>query len=97
MLLNHLASNINGFPRKATVYLHSLARGCFAKSCCSSTLKILTVRKHSFQMLTQFTMHNKANGPLACNTNASLTELQCFSHSLERVDSGQGDVAHPGK
>ena len=42
-------------------------------------------------------MLNKLKGPLACNFNVSLTELQCFSLSLEWVDSGQGDVAHPGK
>jgi hypothetical protein len=83
MLLNHLASNINGFLRKATVFLHSLQRCCIAQSWWSSPLKMLTVRKHSFQMLTQFPLHNKVKGPLACNINASLTKLQCCSHSLE--------------
>jgi hypothetical protein len=87
MLLNHLASNINCFLRKATLFLHSLERGCFAQSWYSSPLKTLTVRKRSFQMLTRFTMHNKVTGPLACNTNASLTELQWFSRSLEWGDS----------
>jgi hypothetical protein len=83
MLLNHLASNIICFLRKATVFLHSLERGCFAQSWYASPLKTLTVRKGSFQMRTRFTMHNKVKGPLACNTNASLTELQWFSPSLE--------------
>ena len=60
-------------------------------------MKTLTVRQSSFQKLTKFTMLNKVQGPHACNTIVSLTELQCFSLSLEWVDSGQGDVAHPGK
>jgi hypothetical protein len=89
MLLNHLASNINCFLRTATVFLHSFERSCFAQSWCSSPLTTLTVRKLSFQMLTRFTKHNKVKGPLACNTNASLTELQCFSHSLEWGDSAE--------
>jgi hypothetical protein len=89
MLLNHLASNIICFLRKATVFLHSLERGCFAQSWCSSPLKTLTVRKRSFQMLTRFTMQKKVKSPLAYNTNASLTELQCFSHSLEWGDSAE--------
>jgi hypothetical protein len=89
MLLNHLASNINCFLRKATLFLPSLERGCFAQSWYSSPLKTLTVRKRSFQMLTRFTMHNKVKGPLACNTNASLTELQWFSCSLEWGDSAE--------
>jgi hypothetical protein len=86
MRLNHLASNINCFLRKATVFLPSLERGCSAQCWCSSPLKTLTVRKRSFQMLTRFTMPNKVKGPLACNTNASLTELQWFSRSLEWGD-----------
>jgi hypothetical protein len=87
MLLNHLASNINCFLRKATVFLHSLERGCLAQSWCASPLKMLTVSKRSFQMLTRFPMQNKVKGPLACNANASLAELQCFSHLLEWDDS----------
>jgi hypothetical protein len=97
MLLNILASNINGFLRKATVFLHSLERGCFVQSWCSSPLKMLTVRKRSFQKLTQFTKHNNVKSPLVCNINTSLTQLQCFSHSLELSPSAQGDVTHPGK
>jgi hypothetical protein len=89
ILLNHLASNINGLLKKATVFLHSLERCCIAQSWWSSPLKTLTVRKHSFQMLTQLTMHNKVQGPLACNISASLTELQCFSLSLEWGDSAE--------
>jgi hypothetical protein len=53
------------------------------------TLKTLTVSKRSFQMLPQFTMENKVKGPLACNPNAALAELQCFSHSLEWGDSAE--------
>jgi hypothetical protein len=89
MLLTHRAPNFHCVLRKATVFLHSLERGCFAQSWRSSPLKMLTVRKRSFRMLTRFTMHNKVKGPLACNTTASLTELQCFSHSLEWGDSAE--------
>jgi hypothetical protein len=89
MQLNHLASNIDCFLSKATVFLHSLERGCWTQIWCSSPLKMLTVRQHSFQMLTRFHMQNKAKGPLAWNTNASLAELQCFSHSLEWGDSAE--------
>jgi hypothetical protein len=73
MLLSHLASNIYDFLRRATVFLHSLERGCFAQSWCSSPMKTLTGRQCSFQMLTQFTMLNKVQDPLAFNINASLT------------------------
>jgi hypothetical protein len=40
-------------------------------------------------MLPQFTMENNVKGPLACNPNAALAELQCFSHSLEWGDSAE--------
>jgi hypothetical protein len=36
-------------------------------------MKTLTVGQCSFQKLTQFTMLNKVQGPLACNIYASLT------------------------
>jgi hypothetical protein len=36
-------------------------------------MKTLTVGQRSFQKLTQFTMLNKVQGPLACTINASLT------------------------
>jgi hypothetical protein len=36
-------------------------------------MKTLTVGQRSFQKLTQFTMLNKVQCPLACNINASLT------------------------
>jgi hypothetical protein len=35
-------------------------------------MKMLTVGQHSFQKLTQFTMLNKVQGPVAGNINASL-------------------------
>jgi hypothetical protein len=52
-------------------------------------MKTLTGRQHSFQSLTQFTMPNKVQDPLACNINVFLQELQCFSHSLEWGNSAQ--------
>jgi hypothetical protein len=36
-------------------------------------MKTLTVAQRSFQKLTQFTMLNKLQEPLACNINASFT------------------------
>jgi hypothetical protein len=36
-------------------------------------MKTLTVRQHSFQNLTHFTMFNKVQEPLPCNIIASLT------------------------
>jgi hypothetical protein len=89
IFLSHLASNIYDFLRRATVFLHSIERGCFAQSWCSSPMKTLTGRQCSFQMLTQITMLNSVQDPLACNINASLKELQCFPHSLERGDNAQ--------
>jgi hypothetical protein len=46
-------------------------------------METLKVRQRSSSKLTQFTMISKVQGPLACNINVSLTELQCFSHSHE--------------
>jgi hypothetical protein len=89
MVLNHLASNINDFHRRATEFLLSHWRGCFAQGWYSSHMKTLTGRQHSFQSLTQFTMPNKVQDPFACNINVLLQELQCFSHSLEWRDSAQ--------
>jgi hypothetical protein len=60
-------------------------------------MKTLKVRQRSFQKLTQFTMLNKVQDPLACKVNLLLQELQCFSHSLEWGDSAQSDVAHARK
>jgi hypothetical protein len=39
-------------------------------------MKTLTVAQHSFQKLTQLTMLNKLQEPLACNINASLTRAE---------------------
>jgi hypothetical protein len=61
----------------------------FAQSLCWSPMKTLKVRQRSFQKLTQFTMLNKVQDPLACKVNLLLQELQCFSHSLEWGDSAQ--------
>jgi hypothetical protein len=49
MLLNHLVSNINCVLRKATVFLHSLERGCFAQSWHSSPLKCWQSRSVLFK------------------------------------------------
>jgi hypothetical protein len=39
-------------------------------------MKTLTVAQRSFQKLTQFTMLNKLQEPLACKVNLLLEELQ---------------------
>jgi hypothetical protein len=55
------------------VFLHSLERGCFPQSWCSSPMKTLAVRQCFFQKLTQLTMLNILQVPLAWNIKASLT------------------------
>jgi hypothetical protein len=60
-------------------------------------MKTLKVRQRSFQKLTQFTMLNKVQDPLACKVNLLLQEQKCFSHSLERGDSAESLCADPGK
>jgi hypothetical protein len=72
-VLDPLASKINDFLKRTTVFLHSLERFYYAQSWCSSLLKMMTGWQHSFQMLTQFTMLNKVQDPLASNINDSLT------------------------
>jgi hypothetical protein len=52
-------------------------------------MKTLKVRERSFQKLTQFTMLNKVQDPLACKVYLLLEELQCFSLSLECGDSAE--------
>jgi hypothetical protein len=72
-VLDPLASNINDFLRRATVFLHSLERGYFAQSWCSPQMKTVTGRQCSFKQQTQFTMLNKVLDPFASNINDSLT------------------------
>jgi hypothetical protein len=52
-------------------------------------MKTLKVRQPSFQKLTQITMLNKVQDPLACKVNLLLQELQFFSHSPEWGDSAE--------
>jgi hypothetical protein len=58
---------------KLQFFSHLLLGGDFAQSLCSSPMKTLKVRQHSYQKLTQFTMLNKVQDPLACKVNPSLT------------------------
>jgi hypothetical protein len=75
-VLDTLASNINDFFRRATVFLHSLERGYFAQSSCSSPMKTLRGRQDSFEKLTQFTMVNKVLTLLLQTLKILLQELQ---------------------
>jgi hypothetical protein len=60
-------------------------------------MKTLTVRQHSFQNLTQFSMLNKVQEPLACNINASLTRAAVLLPLLESGDSAQRWYCWPRK
>jgi hypothetical protein len=61
-------------------------------------MKMLRGRQRSFQMLTQFTMLNTVQGPLACNKNASLRRAAVLPpFTLKGVIMHKGNVAHPGK
>jgi hypothetical protein len=71
-VLESLISNIKDSLTKAAVFSHLLLCGDFAQSLCSSPMKTLKVRQRSSSKLTQFTMLNKVQDPLACNINASL-------------------------
>jgi hypothetical protein len=73
-VLNPLASHIHRFLRRATVFLHSLERGYFAESWCSSPMKTLRGRQNSFQKITQFTMLSNLPDPLASNINHCLPQ-----------------------
>jgi hypothetical protein len=43
-------------------------------------MKTLRVGQRSFEKLTQFTMLNKAQDPLACKINPSLTRAEVLLH-----------------
>jgi hypothetical protein len=72
-VLDPLASNTSDSLRRDSVLLHSLQRGCFTQSWCSSPMKMLRGRQYSFNQKTQFTRLNKLLDPLASNINDSLT------------------------
>jgi hypothetical protein len=72
-LLDPLVSNVKDSLRNLQFFSHLLVCRDFAQSWRSSPMKTLTVGQRSFQKLTQFTMLNKVQGPLACTINASLT------------------------
>jgi hypothetical protein len=59
-------------------------------------MKRLKVRQHSFQKLTQFTMLNKVQDPLAFIINASLIRAAVFPFHLNGEIQQEGDVADPG-
>jgi hypothetical protein len=52
-------------------------------------MKMLTIGQRSFQKLTQFTMLNKVQDPLACNINPSLTRAAVLLLLIEWGDSAQ--------
>jgi murein tripeptide amidase MpaA len=72
-LLDPLVSNMRYSLTNLQFFSHSLVGGDFAQSLCSSPMKRLKVRQHSFQKLTQFTMFGKVQDTLACKVNPSLT------------------------
>jgi hypothetical protein len=76
MLLDPLFSNITDSLTNLQFFSHLLLGGDFAQRRRSSTMKTLTVAQRSFQKLTQFTMLNKLQEPLACKVNLLLEELQ---------------------
>jgi hypothetical protein len=59
-------------------------------------MKRLKVRQRSFQKLTQFTMLNKVQDPLAFTINASLLRAAVFLFHLNGEIQHKGDVADPG-
>jgi hypothetical protein len=59
-------------------------------------MKRLKVRQRSFQKLTQFTMLNKVQDPLAFTINASLLRAAVFLFHLNGEIQKKGDVADPG-
>jgi hypothetical protein len=73
MLLDPLVSNMKDSLTNRQFFCHLLVCSDFAQSFCSSPMKTLKARQHSFQKLTQFTMLNKVQDPLLCKINPSLT------------------------
>jgi hypothetical protein len=59
-------------------------------------MKRLKVRLRSFQELTQFTMLNKVQDPLAFSINASLIIAAVFPFQLNGEIQQRGDFADPG-
>jgi hypothetical protein len=72
-LLDPLVSNMKDSLTNLQLFSLLLVCSDFAQRWRCSPMKTLTVGQFSFQKLTQFTMLNKVQGPLACNIYASLT------------------------
>jgi hypothetical protein len=60
------------FLQEIECFFHSVERIHFAQRCCSSPMKTLRGRQHSFKMLTCFTLLNNVQDPLPCYINHSL-------------------------
>jgi hypothetical protein len=71
-LLDHLVLYIKDSLTKTAVFLPFTYKWWYCTKLMSLTHEN-TDRQHSMQKLTQFTMLNKVQGPLAWNINASLT------------------------
>jgi hypothetical protein len=71
--LDPLVSNMKDSLTNLQFFCHLLVCGEFARSLCFSPMKTLKATQHSFQKLTEFTMLNKVQDPLACKINPSLT------------------------
>jgi hypothetical protein len=88
-LLDPLLSNIKDYRTNLQFFSLLLVCGDLTHSWCTSPMKILEVRQHSFQKLTQFTMLNKVQDPLAWNINPSLTRATVLLLFIEWGDSAQ--------
>jgi hypothetical protein len=78
MLLDLLVSIKKDSLTYLQFFSHLLVCGDFAQSFCSSHMKTLKARQHSFKKQTQFTMLHKVQDPLACKVNPSLTRATVF-------------------
>jgi hypothetical protein len=77
-VLDPHVSNIDGFVPKIMSFLHSFERSYFTQSLCSSQLKTLRSRQHSFQNVTQFLQRKKVLDPLVSNIDGLLTRDTVF-------------------
>jgi hypothetical protein len=73
-VLDPLDSNFKDFLSGATILLHSLERGYFAQSWCSSPTKMLRDRQYSLKQQTHFKMFNNVLDHLISTINDSLTQ-----------------------
>jgi hypothetical protein len=89
MLLDAVVSVIKDYLTNLQFFSHLLVSGDFAHSLCSSPIETLKVRQCSSWKLTQFTMLNKVQDPLACNINPSLLRALVLLLFIEWGDSAQ--------